>query len=439
MKEETRILVIGSKGHSREVTCVTWRESIPNVADYDAVFIDLTPLDDEYDLPDPTYYKTLPTRDAFAKLLESGGRVWVIAVPPVSRKWEEGVTWSNYEWCPILPELCFENGETIKNVENPYDAYFAHLKEWSFYFEEMDKSFLHHWYHLEATLVPELSWVEIKTFPLAQNRYNKPLGIGACYTVHEGHKFEGFPVQHHKEVAGRMYFLHPPSEISSKEAIDILLRDLFGIRIRELEPEWATGLKVPEQDTIEKKIKEAEDTIKAEQAKIDTASAELAERRKFVELLYQKGQRLQEFVWEALENIGATVIRPTVDNEEDGWISTPFGEGVLEIKSSKGSASFDDIHQLDGWVLNGKKKGKEYKGILVGNYFCDKPLTSRGKPFPANVIKEAEKREQCLLTTQQLFEAHCTVQEGADGKAFLQKIMTAVGPCTLVEKPKWSV
>lgn len=75
MKEETRILVIGSTGHSREVTCVTWRESIPNVADYDAVFIDLTPLDDEYDLPDPTYYKTLPTRDAFAKLVESGGRV----------------------------------------------------------------------------------------------------------------------------------------------------------------------------------------------------------------------------------------------------------------------------------------------------------------------------------------------------------------------------
>jgi len=420
---------------------VTWHDSIPNVADYDAVFVDLTPLDHEYDLPNPTYYPSLPIRDSFAKLLESGGRVWVIAVPPVSKEWEDGATWSNYEWCPILPELCFEIGETIKDVRTPYDAYFAHLKKWSFYFEEMDKSFLYKWYHLDATMVPELSTVEIKTLPLAQNRYDKPLAIGVRYIVHEGHIFEGFPVQHDKKVPGQMYFLHPPSEISSKEAIDILLRDIFGIGTREPEPEWAAGLRVPEQDAIEKRIKEAQDIIEVEQAKIDAASTELADRRKFVELLYQKSERLQELVWETLEDMGATVTRPTVENKnkEDGWISTPFGEGVLEIKSSKGSASFDDVRQLDGWVLNGRQKGKEYKSILIGNYFCDKPLPSRRKPFPANVIKEAEKREQCLLTTQQLFEAHCTVQEGADGEAFLKEIMTTVGPCTLVERPKWSV
>jgi len=288
-------------------------------------------------------------------------------------------------------------------------------------------------------MVPELSRVEIKTFPLAQNRYDKPLGIGVRYTVHEGYKFEGIPVSQGREIPGRMYFLHPPSEISSKEAIDILLRDLFDIGIREAEPEWASRLRVPKQDVIEKDIQEAKSLIEAKQAEIDIASSELAARRKFVELLYQQGDRLQELVWEALENIGATVTLPTVDNKEDGWISTPFGEGVLEIKSSKGSASLDDVRQLDGWVLNGRQMGKEYKAILIGNYFCNKPLASRRRPFPANVIKEAEKREQCLLTTQQLFEAHCAVQEGADGKAFLEKIMTTVGPCTLVEKPKWSM
>lgn len=439
MKEKPRILVIGSTGHSREVTSVTWRDSIPNVADYDAVFVDLTPLDHEYDLPNPTYYPTLPTRDSFVKLLESGGRVWVIAVPPVSKEWEDSATWSNYEWCPILPKLCFEKGETIKDIEAPYDAYFAHLQKWSFYFEEIDTSFLHEWYHLDSTEVPHLSRVETKTSPIAQNRYDKPLGIAVRHTVYKGYKYRGSKLSSVEKIPGQMYLLHPPSEISSKEAIDILLRDLFDISIREPEPEWASRLRVPKQDVMEKNIQKAKTLIEAKQAEIDVASTELAERRKFVELLYQKGERLQELVWEALENIGATVTRPTVDNKEDGWISTPFGEGVLEIKSSKGSASFDDVRQLDGWVLNGKKKGKEYKGILIGDYFCDKPLTSRRKPFPANVIKEAEKREQCLLTTRQLFEAHCAVQEGADGKAFLEKIMTTIGPCTLVEKPKWSI
>jgi len=429
MEEKPRILVIGSTGHSREVTCVAWRGTIPNVADYDAVFVDLTPLDHEYDLPSPTVYQTLPTRDSFVKLLESGGQVWVIAVPPVSKEWEDGPTWSNYEWCPILPNLCFENGQTIKNVEDPYDAYFAHLKKWSFYFEEeMDTSFLHVWYRLVDMEVS--GEIDIETTPLAQNRYDKPLGMAVHCTVYRE--------DHPTKILGDINFLHPPSEVSSKEAIDILLRDLFSIGIREPEPGWASRLKVPKQDAIEENIEEAKALIEAKHAEIDTASTELADRRKFVELLYQKGERLQELVWEALENIGATVTRPTVDNEEDGWISTPFGEGVLEIKSSKSSASFD-VRQLDGWVLNGKKKGKEYKGILIGDYFCDKPLTSRRKPFPANVIKEAEKREQCLLTTRQLFEAHCAVQEGADGNAFLEKIMTTVGPCTLVEKPKWSV
>jgi len=430
MKEELRILVIGSTGHSREVTCVTWRESIPNVADYDAVFVDLTPLDDEYDLPNPTYYPTLPTRDSFVKLLESGGWVWVIAVPPVSRQWEDSVTWSNYEWCPILPRLCFENGETIKFVRDSYDSYFAHLNKWSFYFEEMDTSFLHDWYRLDSTEVS--GQVEIETTALAQNRYDKPLGIRVSCSVYREYE----PTK----ILGDMHFLHPPSEIPSKEAIDILLRDLFDIGIREPEPEWASRLKVPEQDAIEKAIKEAEDIIKAERAKIDTVSTELADRRKFVELLYQKGERLENLVLDALEGLGATVTRNPIKNEEDGWIVTPFGEGVLEITSSKGSASLDDVRQLDDWTFRGKEKGKEHKPILIGNYYCETPMPQRlnEKPFPPNVIEEAVKRDQCLLTTQQLFEAHCAVQEGADDKAFLEKIMTAVGPCTLVEKPKWS-
>jgi len=442
MEEKPRILVIGSTGHSREVTCVGWRGTIPNVADYEAVFIDLTPLNHEYALPDPTYYETLPTRDSFVKLLESDGEVWVIAVPPVSRQWEDGLTWSNYEWCPILPNLCFENGQTIKNVEDPYDAYFAHLKKWSFYFEEeMDTSFLHDWYDLDATKVPALSRVEIKTFPLAENRYDKPLGIGVRYTVYKGYYSRGTKYSGAEEIPGRMYFLHPPSEIPSKEAIDILLRDLYGIGIREPEPEWASRLKVPKQDVLQEKVGEAKAIIEAEQDKIDVASTDLAHRREFVELLYQKGERLEELVLGALEDLEAGVTRNPIKNEEDGWIATPFGDGVLEITSSKGSASLDDVRQLDDWTFRGKEKGKEYKPILIGNYYCETPVPQRlhEKPFPSNVVEEAVKRDQCLLTTQQLFEAHCAVQEDTDGKAFLEKMMKTAGPCTLVEKPKWSV
>lgn len=435
-----RILVIGSTGHSRQVTSVSWYEAIPNVADFDVVLVDLTPLSEEHKLYQ-TYRDHVPSTESFINLLESGGQAYVITVPPVERIFEDRLLLSNYSWCPLIPRLKRESGETVEVEEIAFEAYFSALKQWSFYFTSIDHTFLQEWYRAARRSQPDLVNVEVSVDwePLAVNRYKKPLGVSVTYsvTVVCGHDLG--VSQHEISPDGSIHFLHPPSQISSKEGLDIILRDLYGIGIREPEPEWAARLRVPEQDTIEKEIKEAEDIIGAERAKIDAASTELAGRRKFIELLYQKGERLQELVWEALENISATVTRPTVDNKEDGWVSTPFGEGVLETKSSKGSASFDDVRQLDGWVLNGREKGKEYKGILIGNYFCEKPLTSRRKPFPANVIKEAKKREQCLLTTRQLFEAHCAVQEGTDGKAFLEKMMKTAGPCTLVEKPKWSV
>lgn len=435
-----RILVIGSTGHSRQVTSVSWYEAIPNVADFDVVLVDLTPLSQEYKLYQ-SYRDNVPPMESFINLLESGGEAYVIAVPPVEHVFEDRLLLSNYSWCPLIPILKRESGDTVEVKKTAFEAYFAALKQWSFYFASIDQSLLQEWYGALWCSQYRLVALEISldSETLAVNRYKKALGLRVTYSVTVAYEDDLGVSEHEMPVDGSVYFLHPPSEISSKESIDILLRDMYGIGIREAKPEWVSRLRVPKQDVIEKNTQEAKALIETKQAEIDVASTELADRRKFVELLYQKGDRLQELVWETLENIGAPVTRPTVANEEDGWISTPFGEAVLEIKSSKGSASFDDVRQLDGWVLNGKKKGKEYTGLLIGNYFCDKPLTSRRKPFPANVIKEAEKREQCLLTTRQLFEAHCAVQEGADGEAFLEKIMTTVGPCTLVQKPNWSV
>jgi len=413
------------------VTSVSWYEAIPNVADFG--------VDKLYQ----AYRDNLPSMESFINLLESGGQAYVIAMPRVERVFEDRILLSNYSWCPLVPIVKQESGETVAVENTRFEAYFSTLKQWSFYFASIDHYFLQEWYRAARRSQPDLVNVEVSVDwePLAVNRYKKPLGVSVTYSVRVVYEHDLGVSQHEISPDGSIHFLHPPSEISSKQGIDILLRDLYGIAIREPEPEWAGALKVPGQAAIEKKVREAEETIEVEQAKIDAASTELADRRKLVELLYQKGERLEDLVLDALEGLGATVRRNPIKNEEDGWIATPFGEGVLEITSSKGSASLDDVRQLDDWTFRGKEKGKEYKPILIGNYYCETPMPQRlnEKPFPPNVIEEAVKRDQCLLTTQQLFEAHCAVQEGADGKAFLEKIMTTVGPCTLVEKPKWSM
>jgi hypothetical protein len=155
---------------------------------------------------------------------------------------------------------------------------------------------------------------------------------------------------------------------------------------------------------------------------------------KFKKLLTENGYALEEIVWETLEELGATVKRPDEPNKEDGWFTDYKGrKAVLEIKGKIKSIATKDVRELEDWVSDGLEKGDDYKGILLGNHFRGDPPENRKEPFPPDVIRFAEKRQQCIVTTTQLFEAFKRVKAGEmKAEAIFDKLMETDGVCELI-------
>jgi hypothetical protein len=65
---------------------------------------------------------------------------------------------------------------------------------------------------------------------------------------------------------------------------------------------------------------------------------------------------------------------------------------------------------------------------------CDTRLAQRENPFPPNCIQTAERFEQCLLTTTQLFRALVAHQRGElNLEEFWETIFATTGVCQLPE------
>ncbi len=410
-KRPLKILVIGSKGHPREVQCYNWAEidKVPNIADQDAVIIDMTSLTEsilEKIIPSVSeaYFK----ENFFVKLLRSEGQVFVITVP-TARVRVGNTTYDNYWWNPFTLEFEREKGDIIENVNNKFQRYFNNVKSWNF---TMD-------FDREADLVERFTkgFSHKKLiYELAQTRYRALIGI-----------------QFLLPTGARFCFLPPPTEISTKTAIDIILEDFFGVKTSEMpEPDWAKEMKVPGEKEIEKRIEKSLDRIKTEKEEIEKLKQEMQNITKFRKLCYAEDKELEQIVWTTFRELGAKVIEPKERNKEDGWIETKFGKGVLEIKKAAKSASRVHTRQLDNWVGNSIANGEKCKGVLIINHFGDKPLKERKEPFPSDVRDHAKKARSgnpfCLLTTVELFRALCTFKEGkVSSDEIFKKIFEADG------------
>ncbi len=171
-KRPLKVLVIGSKGHSREVQSYNWTEidRAPNIADQDAVIIDMTSLTESIlEKIISSEWRVYFKEEYFVKLLASRGQVFVITVPTVEVIIEY-TTYDNYWWSPFPLEFEKEKGVTIEKVSSKFQRYFNNVKYWNF---TMD-------FDREADLVERLT----KGFPdkkliykLAQTRYRAPIGI----------------------------------------------------------------------------------------------------------------------------------------------------------------------------------------------------------------------------------------------------------------------
>lgn len=293
------------------------------------------------------------------------------------------------------------------------------------------------------SLHPKTNRLLCELTPLAQTRFNQPIAFQLQYQAVLEDNATGLR-QKLKE-SGNIIWLPPTTEISSYEAVNLILRERYGLRLESEQPTWVTSYKLPHQLPIETNIFQYQQEIEQLESKLTVARQQLKEAVKFRKLLYEQGENgLEPVVRDALRKLGALVYDPLPkQNREDGrLVDSSRRKGMLEIKGRTKSISLADVRQLNQWVTDASMSDEnwESKGILVANTYCDRPPEQRSEPFPSNCIEKAKKANQCLITTTQLFRALCSHQKGElEIAAFWNAVFDANGVCSLPEMEQLEV
>ena len=427
---EKRILVISSViGKLASIKTVTWSGELPNIADFDVVIMDLFSLyyeinNNNVQLEDLKY----PTVEAVNKLIRSYGELIVISYP-ATYIGQGNQSRNLYWWSPIPIYNNLEEGSSIEIKDERFCTYIEQgVKKWFYYLELRKYQDEIKSRHKDI----EKSWFEYNIEPIALNRYNRP--IAASFSI-------AFKTEEHYErepnvikITSPVVILPPPTEITIEESIRLILADLFDVALESVEPKWLRNYKILGEDDLEGDIRSFEQKIEGNMREIEQKTEQLKNLTKYKKLLTETGDVLEEIVWETLEELGANVKRPDEPNKEDGWFTDHKNrKAVLEIKGKMKSIATKDVRELEDWVSDGLERGEEYKGILFGNYFRGETPEKRGEPFPPDVIRFAEKKNQCIVTTVQLFEAFKRVKAGEmKSEAIFDKLMETNGVCKLI-------
>jgi hypothetical protein len=465
-----RILVLGSAPHTRLVWAYTW-DRVPadlNVADYDVVILNLVPFLDEQ-LVRQIDVDTLPSWEPFARLLFSkDSEIISIGVPgahisgtrrsersqPPSRATTAvevpllhgvGIPYREIPWwLPATPVCTIASGEEIRNIEDEFAYYFRYVHHWRFYATAQYKPWSRDMSYYLNLVHPQANDLRLSLRPIAQTRFQQPIAFEMRYqAVHAEEPGylaswgrEGQTAQVVAE-SGRAIWLPPPTAISAYEAVDLILRERYGLQFEQAPPDWVETYKLPSQLPIEEDIARYEIESQQLTEKLTAARHRLREATRFRKLLYEQGEdALEPVVRDAFRELGASVFDPQARGREDGRLTDPSGRNcILEIKGRTHSLKQADVRELDQWVRDAVVgENLHSKGILVANTYCADPPMQRKEPYPDNCIRAAEQLGICLITTTQLFGALRRHQKGElDLAQFWNTIFDAEGACSLSE------
>jgi hypothetical protein len=192
-------------------------------------------------------------------------------------------------------------------------------------------------------------------------------------------------------------------------------------------PEWVTSYTFPEEEKLLTQKREIEERLRAFQAR--------------KELLYARGDRLEEAVRLALEQFGFTVEKLPKGSYADFALKLDDKEVAgVEVKGSVKQIDLEDFRQLLHYLIDCKADKKPVKGILVGNHFCEKPPNERGGPFTEDALDAAKRHDVSLATTVELFKALQKLDEQKiTPEEVRNKILSASGLCSIVENNQKAV
>lgn len=186
-------------------------------------------------------------------------------------------------------------------------------------------------------------------------------------------------------------------------------------------PAWASALTTPQEAPLKKAIADVEAQLAGLGDKLTITQKQLSGVEARKQLFAGQGNALRDQVAWAFRTLGFSV---TVHDSNRVDVTAEYGGQpfVMEVKGSRKSAGEDDVAQLMKWDLEYVEKHHKMPiCILVMNAYSDVPLSTRltsteCRPFPANVIELATKRNFRLVTGVQLFNmAHAVEANPACG------------------------
>jgi hypothetical protein len=462
-KPAKRMLVIGSVKHAG-VKCVQWdAKDIPNVADYDAVIINTPSLaaklkeaegiynqSSRHEPPD--FWNRLRRNveeisSGLMTLLESKGEVYAIAVPEVFVRLGKPHPFApnymtNYSWSPLPFEILEEHGETQTVNDEVFARYMSFVKSWCVCFAMPEKRVLEDF----AGRYGQGFYVSLAQEPIAQNRYGKPVACHFRYQVYHQVILERDWLERVQKVgrklsieSGPLILLPLPTEISDREAINVILEDIFGRPQKTLPPEWVEAIPMPKVVQLDSEIEKKQETIQRVAAEISEKRRQRQEIVRYKQLLFETGPQLDEICQETIEALGGIVL-PSDLAEEDFIIEFEENRAIVEVKGNTKSISLADLSQLGRYREEYRiQRGEEIKGVLLGNAWRLLPLDERGdanRPiFPEqNVVPYAVSRDIALVSTVELFQAYCAFLDGVvKGSDVLRRLFDGVGVTRLGE------
>lgn len=197
--------------------------------------------------------------------------------------------------------------------------------------------------------------------------------------------------------------------------------------------DWVADYMVPEMEGIMAEIQELKQFIQDMEQRKAELERKVSERVNLRDaLLTGRGATLKSAVEQVFIEMGLTV-HPS---DQDGTHVILEHKGVdviAAVADGNGPLTLADIRQLNHVVEDFiEAHGRQPKGLIVANPFCDVPPEARTAnghvPFPEELRLLAEQRYRFgLLTAPQLFVAYCKFKRGQlDVNEFISELFESV-------------
>lgn len=388
---------------------VFWNSEFPNFADPDVLIIDLTtftkPVLDNID-----YGKLQDAKIAITDKFLHGGKIIVITAANFTTKPKYTMI-SNTDILPIFhitKNVPIGTGVNYsKHNANPhmFSNYLDKVKKFSFYIERFDFS----QYHSRARAISVSDdLVELSNERITDN---------AQHILGSAQKLRFNP-------EAEIYFLPPPTECATSEAIKLLV-SAFKEQNNEDEtiipPTWASKIKVSGTIELNDKLTKLEKETEKLQNEIVNTKNNIGKLDSQKKLLFATGKPLEKSVRDAFRILGFDEIKQVREVDKEDWFvdiksESDYKHAVIEVEGSKNHTSIEKLDQCHRWVNDYFLENKEVKGIFVSNQFRELDYTTSKQQkieYADNQRKYAQTRHICIIPSCVLFEI---VNEVLNGK-----------------------